>query len=125
VSDPTHPLPTERFIGGIRTQTLGNATWPFIALEIGVDGVRVRRRGLAKLHPLILDEDYLWEEITLVESARGWPPSSLAHGVRFETARGPFVFWALKPDAVLAAVERLGPSGLIRQGPPKRTWFKP
>lgn len=84
-------VPPTRFVGGIRTQVGMNATWPFIALEISSNGVRVELWArFLEVALLGLDEEtYLWHEIARAELA-GIP--SMAMGVRFDTARGAFVF---------------------------------
>jgi hypothetical protein len=59
-----------RFVGGLRTQTPLNAPWPLVILELTHEGVNMMPRSIARA--VLIDEHFLWSEISAVEGVRGW-----------------------------------------------------
>jgi hypothetical protein len=103
------------FIGGMRTATGFNATWPFAGLSFADEGFTLRLMGL-----VLMRGDWAY-----VESAQRVIGGLLrSPGVRLVLADGQrFVFWSFQPDAVLAALRVRGVQIIDPNGRPPKVWL--
>lgn len=105
---------THTFVGGMRTPSGSNATWPLARLTIDhATGVEVRVRVVHLLPP----RRYAWSELALAENIRGRLLGSA--GVRLIGKTSPVViFWTSNPRTVLYALAEHGASTVWHERPP-------